>query len=119
VKFKEGKRLVLKRNVFDMKFIAFSCPLVSFEQSSVRWFATVGCNTLQLGKCSPTFQRNVPPPVSGAKIEAILSFETSVSFYRVTLRHIQGDNTFHSHRSQNLIPNVDVSSIHPHGVVLN
>jgi hypothetical protein len=39
------------------------------------------------------------------KIEAILSFETSVNFHRITLRYIPEDRTLHSHRCENLNSN--------------
>jgi hypothetical protein len=40
------------------------------------------------------------------KTEAILSSETSENFYRTTRRHIPKEVTLHTHRCENLKPNV-------------
>jgi hypothetical protein len=51
----------------------------------------LGCDTVQCGRCSTKFQRNVHPALSKLKMEAVCFSETSATLCSITWHHVAED----------------------------
>jgi hypothetical protein len=64
-------------------------------------YQLLGYNAMSV-ECQPTFRRNISPPSSILKMEAVCSSETSVDTQQTTRGYILEVDTIHNHLCENL-----------------